>query len=144
MAGLLFRGVTPEITTGTSLITVWKLTAPSNHRVYVRKIDVSFKGIVVTDAPILVQLYQLTSAGTFTSLSPVKELASDPETIQTTMGHTATSTEPTKGNLLDGGEVHPQTGRRFGPLWVQGGDRIGVVITAGASTSVVVAVTGEE
>lgn len=143
MSGRRWLATTPEITTGTSALSVFKLTAPANHRVYVRKIDVSFKGIVVTDAPILVRLYKATTAGTFTSLTPVDDGVADAEAIQTTAAHTA-SAEPTKTDLLDSREIHPQSSGRFRDIWIPGGGRIVVEVTAGASTSVVVSAAGEE
>lgn len=143
MSGVGWRAVTGEITTGTTKFTALQLIAAANHRVYVDKIDVSYKGIVVTDAPILTRIVKQTTAGTVTSLTPVKSNASDDETLQITASHTSTA-DPTTTDLLDSGEIHPQTARRFGPLWIPGGGRIGVEITAGASTTVIVSASGEE
>ena len=143
MSGRGWKCSTGEITTGTSALQIFKLTAASNHRVYVKKIDVSFKGIVVTDAPIKVRLLKATDAGTFTSLTLVDDGVADAETIQTTAGHTAT-VACTLTDLYDSGEVHPQTARRFGPFWIAGGARLVVEVTAGVSTSVIVSAAGEE
>lgn len=143
MAGVGFRLNTGEVTTGTSAKTIAQLVAASNHRIYVRYIDVSFKGIVVTDAPIWCRVLRQSSAGTMSALTLTKDNDSDDETLQTTAQHTATA-EPSAGDVVASGEVHPQTGRRFGPFWVKGGGRLGVEVTAGASTSVIVSALGEE
>lgn len=143
MSGVEWRATTAEVTTGTTVFTALQIVAAASHRVYVKKIDVSFKGIVVTDAPIFVRIVKQTTAGTMTSLTMYKGNASDDETLQTTAQHTST-VAPTTTDLLDSGEIHPQTARRFGPFWIPGGGRIGVEITAGVSTSVIVSASGEE
>lgn len=143
MSGVKWKACTPEITTGTAALSLLKLTAASNHREYVDHIDVSLKGIVVTDAPAMVRIYKATTAGTFTALTPVHDGIPDAETIQLTAGHTATA-EPTKTDLLGSGEVHPQTGRRFGPFWLAGGGSMVVEITTANSTSAIVEAGGEE
>jgi len=143
MSGVQWRATTGEVTTGVAALTALQLVAASNHRVYIDKIDVSFKGIVVTDAPIKVRILRQTTAGTMSALTPTKGNDADDETLQITAQHTATA-EPTAGDLLDSGEVHPQTARRFGPFWMKGAGKIGVEVTAGASTSVIVSAAGEE
>ncbi len=149
MAGVRFSAQTAEITTGTTLKTVLMITAAANVRVLVREVSVSFKGVTSTDAPILVQVLRFSTAGTFTSLTPVKNNDGDDETLQVTAGHTATA-EPTPGDVLVREEVHPQGGAF---LWqatygdefvVKGGSRLGVSVTAGASTSCVARIRGEE
>lgn len=139
MAGILATAQTPEITTGTGKITLLQLVAPANQRLRVKEISVSFKGVVNTDAPILVQVLRQTTAGTMTALTPQKMNENDGETLQATAQHTASS-EPTGSTEVMGEEVHPQGGFLWqapfgGELIVKGGNRVGIAVTAGASTS---------
>jgi hypothetical protein len=148
MAGVGFATVTGEITTGTSVKTLIQVVAAANHRLRVREISISFKGILGTDAPILVQVLRQTTAGTMSALTPVKLNDSDDETLQVTAQHTATA-EPTAGDVLMSEEVHPQSGYTWqspfgGEIPVKGGGRLGVRVTAGASTSAVVRIFGDE
>ena len=143
MSGVLFNANTGEVTTGTSAKTIIQIVAASNHRVFIKCVDVSFKGIVVTDAPIYVRVLRQTTAGTMSALTPTKGNNADDETLQTTAQHTATA-EPTAGDVLKSREIHPQMSGRFGPFWMPGGTKLGVEVTAGVSTSCVVSVEGEE
>jgi len=144
MSGVGWRATTPEIATGTAVRTMWQILAAANHRVYVDKIDVSFKGIVVTDAPIFVRVLRQTTAGTGGDVMTPTKSSGDSETLLLTGLSLIDSSEPTAGDVLDSGEVHPQTARRFGPYWVPGGTRLGVEVTAGASTTCIVSGSGEE
>lgn len=148
MAGIKLSAQTGEITTGTSAKTLLRIKAPSNQRLVVKEIAVSFKGIVTSDAPILVRVLRQTTDGTFTSLTPVKLDGGVGETIQSTAGHTSTS-EPTAGDVVMSEEVHPQTGFVWQAPWgneivIAGGGRLGIEVTAGASTSAVARIVYEE
>jgi len=139
MAGILASAQTAEVTTGTAKKTLLQLVAAANHRVKVKEISVSFKGVSNTDAPILVQVLRQTTAGTMSALTLAKMNESDAETLQTTGQHTAT-VEPTGTSEVMGEEVHPQGGYTWqapfgGELIIQGGDRLGVAVTAGVSVS---------
>lgn len=143
MAGLRFRANTAQVATGTSAKTILQLVAAANHRVVVPRISISFEGVTPTDAPIQVVIRKQTDAGTMTSLTLVKDNDNDDETLQTTAQHTATA-EPSASDILETRLVHPQGSRDFGPFVIPGGDRIGVVVTAGVSIDCVVSALCEE
>lgn len=69
---------------------------------------VSFDGTTATDAPVIVNLYQVTTSGTSTGATEAKWDRSGP-TAQCTAHHSFT-VEPTKGDRLAQYEVHPQGG----------------------------------
>lgn len=136
------------ITTGTSLKTLLQIIAASNHRVTISEISIGFHGTSNTDAPILVQIARQTTAGTVTSATPVKRTPGDDEALQVTASHTATS-EPTLGDVLKRWSVHPQTGLVWQAppgqeIVIPGGGRLGILVTAGASTTADVYAEGEE
>jgi len=117
------------------------LIAPANQGIRINRIGVSFKGISNTQAPFLVELVRQTSAGTMTAygaLGPIKRDSGISSSLQTTGAHSATSTEPTTGDLLASEYVHPQTGvEKFLSLQhdvvVAPGERIGLRVTADSS-----------
>ena len=148
MAGIQAMAQTAEVATGTSKKTIIQLVAAANHRVKVGEFSISFDGVSNTDAPILVEVATQTTAGTMTSLTPVKLDADGDETLQTTAQHTATA-EPTEGNVLIREQVHPQGGYTwqapFGrELVINGGDRLGIAVTAGTSVNAVARFNFEE
>lgn len=128
-----------EIATGTGAKTLIQIVAAANHRVKVLGFHVSFDGTSSTAAPIAVRLLRQTTAGTMTSLTPVKWDDSIADSLLTTAQHTATA-EPTSGDVLLSANVHPQSGYEvlfpFGqePI-VGGGDRVGLEVTAGADVN---------
>lgn len=154
MAGVSFALVTGEISTTTTARTILQLYASNagatiQPRVKIREWSVSFKGTSNTAAPIKVDLLFQTTAGTMTSLAPVKWNQSDDEAIQTTGQHSATGTDPTAGDVLFSEEVHPQTGYTWqapfgGEIIVKGGTRLGLRVTAGADVSAIGRMIGEE
>jgi hypothetical protein len=141
------------IVTGTALKTLLQLVAPTNQRVAVREISISFNGVSNTSTPILVEVVRQTSAGTITNVTTLRKTDPDisAETIQTTCKDTAT-VEPTDGGDVPIAEqVHPQTGFLWQPggmgideLIIPGGGRLGVRVTAGTSVSAAVRVRAEE
>lgn len=113
MTGLLVAmipGADIALTAATTR-TLLQVLAPTNHRVKLTKLSVTCEGVVVTDTPILIELLRQTTAGTMTAIT---ERVIDPpgadETPQTVGTHSATSTEPTAGDILDEWFVHPQSG----------------------------------
>ena len=139
MAGVKAVAQTGEIATGTSAKTLLQLIAATNQRVKIKEFSVSFKGTSNTAAPIKVALVRQTDAGTMSALSPVKMNEADDETLQTTAQHTATA-EPTGSTEVMGEEVHPQSGYTWqapfgGEIVVKGGNRLGLVVTAGADVN---------
>lgn len=149
MAGVRFRAVTAQITTGTSAKTLLQIVAASNHRTLVDEVHIAFEGTTSTDAPIQVRILKQTTAGTMSALTLVKKCAADDETLQTTALHTA-SAEPTAGDVYFSTLVHPQGGRlslvlpRDKAFQIVGGQRLGIEVTAGAAVDAVVTVEGEE
>ncbi len=148
MAGLKATAQTAEITTGTALKTILQLVAAANHRVIVKEISISFKGIVNTAAPILVQVARQTTAGTMSALTPKKMNESDQETLQTTAQHTAT-VEPTLTDDVISEEVHPQGGFTWqapfgGEIIIEGGNRLAIVTTASVAVNCVARMIFEE
>lgn len=127
-----------EIATGTAAKTLIQIVAAANHRVKILGFHISFDGTSTTPAPIAVRLLRQTTAGTMTSLTPVKWDDSIGETLQTTAQHTATA-EPTAGDVLFSANIQ-QSGYEviypFGqePI-VGGGDRVGLEVTAGADVN---------
>jgi hypothetical protein len=148
MAGLNFVAQTAEIATGTSKKTLLQLVAAANHRVKVKEISISFDGTSNTAAPILVQALRQSDAGTMSALTLVKWDADDDETLQTTAQHTATA-EPTGTTEVLGEQVHPQGGYTWqapfgGEIVINGGDRLGIAVTAGADVNAKVRAICEE
>lgn len=134
MAGLICIAQTAEVAlVAATAKTIMQIIAPAQQRLKIKGWGVFFDGISGTDSPVQVRLLRQTTAGTVSSLTPVKQVAGN-ETVQTTAGHTAT-VEPTAGDVLDIAEVHPQSGYEklipFDmPLEVPGGGRIGIECTA--------------
>lgn len=148
MAGVKFVLNTAELATGVVKKTLLQIVAAANHRVLVKELAISFKGIVNTNPPILVEIYVQTDAGTMSALTPQKWNRGDDETLQTTAQENAT-VEPAGATVIFREEVHPQGGYTwqlpFGwDLPVKGGDRIGVAVTASVSVSSVVRAVCEE
>src|SRR3990172_7079678 len=128
--------------------TVIQLVAATNHRVKVLRWGVFFDGVSVSAEPVQVRLLRQTTAGTMSSLTPVKLDDSLAETLQTTSQHTATA-EPTAGDVVDVVEVHPQSGYEIiYPLGqeviIGGGDRFGIEFTAPAGVNVRAKIVFEE
>lgn len=140
MSGVFFAATTAEIALSAATAkTVLQVIAPTNQRVRVRRYSVAFDGTSATAEPVQVRVLRQTSAGTMTSLTPVK-LSAGSETLQSTAQHTATA-EPTAGDVLDAFEVHPQSGFDVVlpadmPIEVPGGGRIGIECTAPATVNV--------
>lgn len=150
MAAFLGIAQTAEVAlTAATAKTVVQIIAATNHRVKVLRWGVFFDGVSVTGEPVQVRLLRQTSAGTMTSLTPVKLDDSLAETLLTTAQHTATGTEPTAGDVVDVVEVHPQSSYEIiYPLGqeviVGGGDRIGIECTAPAGVNVRAKIIFEE
>lgn len=140
MAGVFCAVTTAEIALGAATAkTVLQLIAPTNQRLRVRRYSVAFDGTSAAAEPVQVRLLRQTTAGTMTSLTPVK-LSAGSETVQATAQHTATS-EPTAGDVLDAFECHPQSGFDVVlpadmTVEVPGGGRIAIECTAPATVNV--------
>lgn len=149
MAAFLGQAVTSEVAlVAATAKTVVQLVAASNHRVKILSWGVYFDGTSATAEPIQVRLLRQTSAGTMSSLTPTKRDDSIAESLLTTAQHTATA-EPTAGDVIEGKEVHPQSGYEkiytpgTEPI-VGGGDRMGIECTAPANVNVRAEIVFEE
>lgn len=121
--------------------TVLQIKAAANHRVKLLSWGVSFDGTVASNQPVVVELLRQTTAGTATTLTPVKLDESLGETLQTTASHTATA-EPTAGNVLSRVDVHPQGGYEFifpigQEIILAGNGRLGIRCTAPEAVNVI-------
>lgn len=140
MAGLDCVAQTAEIAlTAATAKTVLQLVAPANQRLKIKGWGVFFDGTSASAEPVQARVLRQTTAGTMTSLTPVKTCAGS-ETVQATAQHTATA-EPTAGDVLDVVEVHPQSGfeKQITPdmkMEVPGGGRVGIECTAPAGVNV--------
>lgn len=130
--------------------TAIQLIAPTNQRVAVQQITVSFDGTVNSNTPVLAQVYRQTTAGTTSgSAATIKKKDNDISTaIQSTVADGFTA-EPTYGDQHWICLIHPQTGVIYplpipGELILAGGGRLGVVLTAPQAVNAVVAIEGEE
>lgn len=134
-AGLRLRTPVDEITVGNSATkTVVLITAPSNQKVRVKAWSVSTDGTDSTQSPVTIELMKFTTAGTMTSITPVKMNQDDGETPQSTAAKNAT-VEPTGGDVYMNREIPFANGNftyifPFGEeILVKGGERIGIRVT---------------
>lgn len=154
--GYLHAGCNLSLTTGEQTYTAataktaLQVIAAAQHRVRLIGISIYFKDTVVTDTPVLVKLCRQTTAGTPGS-SPafVKKDENMGETIQTTAGINYSGTEPTITDVLETKEIHPQTGEKFfwpfaQEIYIKGGNRFGIQITAAQTQTGVVNIEIEE
>lgn len=148
MSGVGIIAVTAQVSTGTSAKTILQLVAASNHAILITEWSISFEGTSNTAAPIQVILMRQTTAGTMSALTLVFNPDDLDETPEASAQHTSTS-EPSSGNILDGHLVHPQTGYTWqapfgGEFKIGGGDRVGIVVTAGSSIDCIATIKGHE
>jgi len=135
MADLRFRQIVTGVTlAGTTEQTLIQLLAPTNQRVKLTELSVSFKGTSNTDAPVQVRLMVQTSAGTASSGTPALIDADMAETIQTASRITFT-VEPSYSTVIGTWQVHPQTGlilpmSTIKPPVIKGGTRMALVALA--------------
>src|SRR6185369_17836172 len=120
--------VTGVTLAGTTEQTLIQLLAPTNQRVKLTELSVSFKGTSNTDAPVQVRLMVQTSAGTASSGTPALIDADMAETIQTASRITFT-VEPSYSTVIGTWQVHPQTGlilpmSTIKPPVIKGGTRM--------------------
>ena len=150
MAGVIGVVQTAEIASGTSKKTVLQILAGSNQRVKLREVSISFKGTSGSQAPILVQVLRQTSAGAGgDAQTPLRMNESDDVTLRTTALVNIDGSEPTGTDELLSEEVHPQGGYSWQAPWggeiiIKSSNRVGVAVTAGASTTCVARFIFEE
>lgn len=141
MAGLNFTVSTEGAVTVSASTpkTLLQVIAPTNQRVKVKRVSVSFNGTSASDPAILVQLLRQTTAGTMTAATPRKDDAGDDETIQTTAQHTATA-EPTASDIIWESYVPAVGGAVVDfpePKTIKGGTRLGLKVSPGATPATV-------
>lgn len=135
MAGLLFRATPGDVSLSAATAkTVLQIVAPTNQRVLVRSMSVTFAGTNPIAAPATIRVLRQTTAGTVSSLTLIKDNNSDDETIQSTAGYNATA-EPTASDVLATYRCHTQSGLVMdfpwnSPLIAKGGSRLGIEITS--------------
>jgi len=117
--------------------TVLQLIAAANHRVKIKRIEVTFQGISATEPQVLIDILRQSSAGTVSAATPRKWNDGDDESLSVTGGKNA-SAEPSAGDILKQVYAHPQFGASIefpdeDPLIVKGGGRMGVRCTTGAT-----------
>lgn len=150
MAGIRAVAQTAEVATGTSAKTILQLVAAANHRVVIKEWSVSFDGTSNTGDPIQVKLVRQSDAGTGgDALTPTKMDLDGDETLQTTAQKDVDGGEPTGSTVVSAEQVHPQGGYTWqapfgGDIVVNGGDRLGIVVTAGADVNALARFVFEE
>jgi hypothetical protein len=124
-----------DIASTTAAKTILQLVAPANQGLRVQAFGLGFKGVTVTDTPIVVEIVRQTTAGTMTSRTPLKRGVSG-TTIQATGNENATA-EPTTTDILWSNAIHPQAAIEVSlvgrEIMMDGGTRIGIRVTAGVT-----------
>jgi len=127
-----------DFATGTSKKTLLQLIAPSNQALRIEAFGIGFKGIVVTDPPVLVELILQSTAGTGTARAPVRRAPGPTATLQAT-GFENFTGEPTTDRTIWVNTIHPQASGEI-PLLdrsivIDATERLGVVVTTSVSVS---------
>jgi hypothetical protein len=86
----------------------WSIMGATTVKAVLVEFGVSFDGVTAAAEPVVVELYQITAAGTGTGAAEAKWDRAAP-TAQCTVLHSLTA-EPTKGDRLAMWVVHPQGG----------------------------------
>lgn len=138
MAGVPFFIDTTSVTLAASTAkTIAQVVAATNTRVKVSRADITVDGITAADPQITVDILTQSTAGTMSSVTPIKARSTDTETLQTTAQKTA-SAEPTTTSILITDFCHPMYGMPpilfDPPLEVPGGTRLGFRATPGTLT----------
>jgi hypothetical protein len=142
-----------QTVTGVALVaatqqTLFTLLAPTNQRVKISEISISFNGVSNTNTPVLVQFALATTTGTNSAGTPVIIDTSLPETVQTVTKITFT-VEPTYTSIFETWYIHPQTGVIYPlpfrkPFVLGGGKRVGLLCNAPQAVSVAAKIEAEE
>lgn len=142
MAGVFASFSTGEVAcTTTTAKTILQLVAPTNQRVRLKSLSLTFDGTSTTAEPVAIRVLRQTSAigGSPTTVTGVRTCAGS-ETVQTTAAQSAGGTEPTASDVLFRFNIHPQGGIVYPvPLdlgiEIPGGTRLGVEVTAPATVN---------
>lgn len=140
MAKFNFIARVAAVASGTTAKTLLQLVTPTNQRVKLKELSVSFAGVSNTQKPVRVDLLRQTTAGTSAALALVKEDDTTPESIQTTALQTF-SAEPTAGDVIRSWEIHPQTSQTIqlpieDEIVIGGAKRVGLRVTADTTVDV--------
>jgi hypothetical protein len=123
------------------------LTAPAQQRLKLKSLGIYFDGISSTAVPVQIVIARASSAGTSTAATPARTGAGS-ETPQATAGVDA-SANPTKGDILEIMNCHPQGGyKNLHPfsdeVLVPGGGRVAVYAKAAAAVNLSATLVYEE
>lgn len=147
MAGLGFTAkVVDNALAAATAETVLMIKAPTNQRVKLSKLTISFDGTSATATPVLIELGHCSSDGTMTSVTPVKRNESHAETVQTAC-YSPNSAEPAYTSVFRSERIHPQTNKEidfYPEQEIKGGGRLGVRVTAAAAVNCTVTAECEE
>lgn len=129
--------------------TLVQVVAPTNQRVNIHNVSITFNGTSATAEPVNVDFIIQDDAGTSTNATPNTMDADISESVQSRFNHTFTAEPTTDTTTLFSYLVHPQGGFVWVPpmpfpLVVNGGARLGIKATAPAQVNAVVTVLGEE
>lgn len=148
MSGVAFTCNTGEVTGITTAKTILGLLAASNHRVHIKGVIISFKGLVVTNEPVTIEFIRWSADGTGSAGTPQKVNNGDNETLQASFKYNY-SAEPTTPTVLQSFSVHPQGTWGYerpieAPIPVIGGGYWGIRITADDSITAMASIECEE
>jgi len=130
--------------------TILQWVAPAGIIVAIQGVDLSFDGVSNTGEPVQWELIRQTTAGTGgTARNPLK--TKDTSTaLQSTGLENIVTTEPTAGDILAAGHIHPQAGMLNplplpdGEIEIAGAGRLGLRINAPAAVNCRATMRGEE
>jgi hypothetical protein len=143
MAGINAYAAWPTTNINANTLTVMQLVAPTNQRLRITALEISFDGTNSANAPAAVSLERQTS-GTFTNTAVAPKKTNDPsgtgETVQANTKNTQT-VAPTSGDIMrqfyvpvfGGLVIYP-----FAPgqeVMVPGGTTLGVKVTTTAQVN---------
>lgn len=123
-------------------------TAGTNlPRALAKKLILSFDGVATTNTPVLVEIAYQTSAGTGTSVTPVK-IGDYADTVLSA-GFYNFSAEPTKGGVIEKFRIHPQGGVfEIAPLQLEipvpANSRLGIILTAAQAVNATATLWADE
>jgi len=95
--------------TATTAKTILQLVTPATRLAMIRTLEIGFASVTATDAPVLIQLFIQTTAGTMSALTPVAIDQTIPASLCTGCQKTATA-EPTTTTELWSQQVTPVGG----------------------------------
>ena len=128
--------------------TIIEVTAGANHRVIITSIGIFFKGKVVGNEPVTIDLIRIGTTGTGDAATPQKVDPDMSETLQVDFKEDM-SVEPTGITVLKTWFIHPQSGIEIilpfdRPIIIPGSDLLGIWCKADEAVVVGCNVEGEE